>query len=209
MERLGVVVDSSDHLTRIALEHLLEVGLSGKVEILTPGEQARAHVLVHATHWFGPAVASRVRLKAVELDVPVVLVVDALDEGDLLATVRSRVVAVALRSTITADSLADHVVCAAAGGAVLPPDLLGTFLTQVRKIHRDLTAQRGVNELSLSQREVDVLRLLAEGHDTGEIGKRLSYSERTIKTVLSTVINRLGARNRAHAVASAIRSGVV
>lgn len=209
MDSVRVVIDSPDHLSRIGLAHLLEIEMGGKVEVLGPGDPARAHVLMYATHRFDPASATRLRRKAVELGVPVVLVVDDLDEGDLLTTVQCRVVAVVLRSTLAIDSLTDYVVCAAAGGAVMPADMLGNLLTQVRKLRDELIAQRGMNGLGLSQREVDVLRLLADGHDTREIGAKLAYSERTIKNVLSTVMNRLGLRNRTHAVASAIRSGLM
>jgi DNA-binding NarL/FixJ family response regulator len=56
---------------------------------------------------------------------------------------------------------------------------------------------------------VEVLRLVAEGLDTGEIAKRLSYSERTIKNVIHDVVTRLNLRNRSHAVAYALREGLI
>jgi DNA-binding NarL/FixJ family response regulator len=58
-------------------------------------------------------------------------------------------------------------------------------------------------------REIDVLRLLAEGMSTTEVADNLNYSERTIKNVLHDAITRLNLHNRTHAVAHAIRSGVV
>ncbi|WP_383826475.1 response regulator transcription factor [Streptomyces sp. NPDC058486] len=57
--------------------------------------------------------------------------------------------------------------------------------------------------------EVDVLRLVAEGYDTADIAAKLSYSERTIKNVLHAVITRLQLRNRSHAVAYAMRQGLI
>jgi DNA-binding NarL/FixJ family response regulator len=56
---------------------------------------------------------------------------------------------------------------------------------------------------------VAVLKLIAEGHDTAEIAKALSYSERTIKNVLQSAMIRLQVRNRSHAVAYAVREGLI
>ena len=54
-----------------------------------------------------------------------------------------------------------------------------------------------------------MLRLVADGYDTGEIARNLCYSERTIKNVIHDVTSRLHLRNRSHAVAFAMRTGVI
>jgi DNA-binding NarL/FixJ family response regulator len=54
-----------------------------------------------------------------------------------------------------------------------------------------------------------VLRLLADGCDTAEVGRRLFYSERTVKNIIHDVTSRLELRNRVHAVAYAIREGLI
>ncbi|MFK0247877.1 LuxR C-terminal-related transcriptional regulator [Amycolatopsis azurea] len=58
-------------------------------------------------------------------------------------------------------------------------------------------------------REIRVLRLIAEGKDTAEIGEAMGYSQRTIKNILHHAQRRLALRNRAQAVAEAIRSGLI
>ena len=68
---------------------------------------------------------------------------------------------------------------------------------------------RGLTISGLTEREVEVLRLVADGFDTAEIAKKLSYSERTIKNILHDVVSRFGLRNRAHAVAYALREGLI
>ncbi len=60
-----------------------------------------------------------------------------------------------------------------------------------------------------SDRELDVLRLLARGLSTREVAHTLSYSERTIKNVIYGLTTRTGLRNRTHAVAVAVRIGLV
>jgi DNA-binding NarL/FixJ family response regulator len=61
----------------------------------------------------------------------------------------------------------------------------------------------------LNPREVRVLRLVADGRPTYDIARELSYSERTVKNILHDVTNRLQLRNRAHAVAYALREGLI
>ena len=61
----------------------------------------------------------------------------------------------------------------------------------------------------LSPRDLSVLQLLANGSSTAGIADALAYSESTIKNVIHELVHRLGARNRAHAVALAIRAGVI
>jgi DNA-binding CsgD family transcriptional regulator len=57
----------------------------------------------------------------------------------------------------------------------------------------------------LVSRDVEVLRLLADGAETREIAEALGYSERTIKEAITQTKRLLGARTRAHAVAEAMR----
>jgi DNA-binding NarL/FixJ family response regulator len=61
----------------------------------------------------------------------------------------------------------------------------------------------------LTGRELDVLRLLAEGGSTRDIAQHLSYSERTVKNIVHDVLEKLHGRTRAHAVALASRLGII
>ncbi|HYZ79304.1 MAG TPA: LuxR C-terminal-related transcriptional regulator [Gaiellaceae bacterium] len=61
----------------------------------------------------------------------------------------------------------------------------------------------------LDERRLEVLRLLAAGETTKTISAKLSYSERTIKTLIRDVEYELSARSRAQAVAEAIRQGLI
>jgi DNA-binding NarL/FixJ family response regulator len=67
----------------------------------------------------------------------------------------------------------------------------------------------GLNVAGLSDREIQVLKLVADGLDTRDIAVALNYSERTVKNVLHDVTSRLQLRNRSHAVAYAIREGLI
>jgi DNA-binding NarL/FixJ family response regulator len=61
----------------------------------------------------------------------------------------------------------------------------------------------------LSPRHLEVLKLLADGAATKQISDRLGYSERTIKHAVSEIMDELGARSRAEAVALGIRRGLI
>ncbi len=132
-----------------------------------------------------------------------------IDEKGILAAVEAGVTGVLRRSEATPSNLAAAVRAAAAGEGTLPPDLLGRLLSQVGRLQRQVLHPRGLTFAGLSEREVSVLRLLAEGLDTAEVGRRLFYSERTVKNIIHDVTSRLELRNRTHAVAYAIREGLI
>ena len=71
------------------------------------------------------------------------------------------------------------------------------------------TATATLPQPSWSDREIAVLRLLAQGMSTREVARALCWSERTIKNVVYDLTSRHGLRNRTHAVAVAVRAGVV
>jgi len=62
---------------------------------------------------------------------------------------------------------------------------------------------------SLSPRETDILQLLAEGLTTAEIARHLAYAERTVQNLLYALLTRLEVQNRTHAVAYALRRGLI
>ncbi len=70
-------------------------------------------------------------------------------------------------------------------------------------------AQPASRRLTLTERELQVLRGMADGKSNAEIGRDLFVSEDTVKTHARRLFRKLGARDRAHAVASAFRAGLV
>jgi len=138
----------------------------------------------------------------------VVLVVGRIRESQLLEVVECGVGTILWRHEADAARLLQGVLAAARGDGNLPTDLLGRLLTQVGRMQRSASEGNAV-PVGLSERETDVLRLVADGLDTAEIAARLSYSERTVKNVLHGLTSRLHLRNRAHAVAYALREGYI
>ncbi len=138
-----------------------------------------------------------------------VLVATSIDESTLVAAAEIGVGGLLRRTDATADALVRAITRVAAGEGEVPPDLLGRLLEQVGRLQRQVLAPRGLAFSGLSPRETEVLRLVAEGHDTSEIASQMCYSERTVKNVLHDLTTRLQLKNRTHAVAYAMREGLI
>jgi DNA-binding NarL/FixJ family response regulator len=139
----------------------------------------------------------------------IVVVAAEFDEAALLQAVESGASAVLRRHEATPERLSKAVELAARGEGTMAPDLLGRLLQQMSRLQRDVLAPRGLSPLGMSDREVQVLRHLADGYDTAEIAEAMAYSERTIKNIIHEVTSRLQLRNRSHAVAYAMKSGII
>jgi DNA-binding NarL/FixJ family response regulator len=138
-----------------------------------------------------------------------VVVASDVDDADLVSLVEVGVAGLVRRCEATPDRLVSVIVSAAEGDGVVPPDLLGRLLNQVGQLQRQVLGPRGLTFSGLAEREIQVLRLVADGLDTAEIAVQLSYSQRTVKNVLHDVTSRLHLRNRSHAVAYAMRHGLI
>ncbi|WP_328537645.1 helix-turn-helix transcriptional regulator [Streptomyces sp. NBC_00344] len=139
-----------------------------------------------------------------------VLVAGLIREAELLQVIESGVGAIVWRHEATGHRLLQAVIAASRGDGDLPSDLLGRLISQVGTLQRNAVGSTpGAPASGLSPRELDVLHLVAEGMDTGEIARKLSYSERTVKNVMHGLTTRLQLRNRAHAVAYAFREGYI
>jgi DNA-binding NarL/FixJ family response regulator len=137
------------------------------------------------------------------------LVLGVLDDTTVVDAAEAGVSGLVRRADAKADALIAQIRRVAAGGGVVPADLLGGLLDQVGRLQRQTLSPRGLHFSGLSEREVEVLRLVADGFDTSAIARRLCFSERTVKNVLHDVTTRLQLRNRSHAVAYAMREGLI
>jgi len=138
-----------------------------------------------------------------------VLVISAVGDDDVLAAVDAGVSAIVWRWEATGSWLSEVVVKAASGEAALPSDMLARLLKRIERLNRHVLVPRGIGLNGLSPREIDVLRLAADGLDTDEIGSTLAYSARTVTSILHDVMRRYQLRNRTHAVAYSIREGLI
>jgi DNA-binding NarL/FixJ family response regulator len=207
VEQTKIALQAMDPLSHAGLAALLQY--RGDVTVLRPAQRSEAEVLVVAAERLTPDVVAALRRTGAEIPAPIVLIVQEVVEAELMTAVECRVVAILPRAAVTAERLAHSVRAAASGGGVMPPNLVGELIKQVERMQRDVLAPNGLNASGLTPREIDVLRLMADGFDTNEIAGKLCYSERTVKNVIYGVTHRLKLRNRSHAVAYALRAGMI
>ncbi|SDZ21339.1 DNA-binding response regulator, NarL/FixJ family, contains REC and HTH domains [Micromonospora pattaloongensis] len=207
MRRLPVHLCSTDVISRAGVVSQLRP--RPEVLLLDESEADQAVVSVVVSDGIDEPTLRTLRALRSRNRSALVLVVTQADDAGLVAAVEQGVAGIVRRSEASADRLVAVIRTAAAGEGAVPPDLLGRLLQQVGALQREVLGPRGLTFSGLAEREVEVLRLVAEGFDTAEIAAKLSYSQRTIKNILHDVTNRLHLRNRCHAVAYALRNGLI
>jgi DNA-binding NarL/FixJ family response regulator len=179
------------------------------VDVLSPDAHETPDVVVLVADRVDEGTVRTVRELRQPSGARVVLVVGGIDGGSVLAAVEVGVAAIVRRSEATTERLAIAIRAAATGDGHLPPDLLGRLLQQVGEAQRHKPAPQGLTFGGLTQRELTVLSLIAEGYSTSEIAMKMAYSERTIKNAIHDLVSRFQLRNRSHAVAFAVRQGLI
>lgn len=138
-------------------------------------------------------------------DLPVVTLVDDPDPSWVAGALRAGVCALLPRESSGEEILA-AVHAAAKGLVLLDADTARELARHTPSGSRDLEAD---NIEELSPREIEVLRLMAEGFGNKEIATRLAISDHTVKFHISSILAKLGAGSRTEAVTQGIRMGLV
>ena len=113
-----------------------------------------------------------------------------------------------LLKDVRPEQLADAIRVVAGGEALLAPAITRRLIEQF--VRRPAPGSRAPEALdALTERELDVLRLVARGSSNGEIGEALFVSETTVKTHVTHILTKLGLRDRVQAVVLAYESGLV
>lgn len=95
------------------------------------------------------------------------------------------------------------------GGAYLSPDIARRVIAPYREGDRARSAEARDSAAALTDREREVLALLAAGASNAEIGAQLHLVEGTVKGYVSAILAKLGVRNRVEAAVLAYRAGIV
>jgi DNA-binding NarL/FixJ family response regulator len=114
-----------------------------------------------------------------------------------------------LLKDVTAERLFDAVRVVAAGQALLAPTVTRRLISEFARQRPQSAAPSAAALATLTPRETQVLRLVAEGLSNPEIAVRLVVTEETVKTHVSRVLSKLGLRDRTQAVVTAYESGLV
>ncbi len=203
---LRVLIVAQDPLARAGLATLLAerpgLGIAGQVaedsDLKAALEVFRPDVVVWDLGW-GPATALERLADLGELGAPVVaLLPDETYAGEAWAAGARGLL---LRSTSTT-ALGAAVEAAAQGIVALEPELASALLAVRERTPATPSAD-------LTPRELEVLRLLAEGLSNKAIAHRLDISEHTVKFHVNSILGKLGAQSRTEAVMRATRLGLV
>jgi DNA-binding NarL/FixJ family response regulator len=132
-------------------------------------------------------------------DTEVVALTSVLEDASVVGAVRAGAIGYLLKDT-KAQELLRAIRAAAAGEVQLSPKAAARLLREVRVPERPE---------ALSERETDVLRLLAQGRANKEIARELAIGERTVKSHVSSILGKLGLQSRTQAALYAARVGLV
>jgi len=207
MERIPVCVFAEDPISQVGVAGQLRP--RPEVLVLGADESESARVALVVAEAVDDSTLRQLRSLSRSHPARLVLVATHIADPDLVQAVEAGISGLVRRAEASPERLIDVIQAAAVGEGTLPPDLLGRLLDQVGRLQRQVLSPRGLHFSGLADREVQVLRLVAEGLDTAEIATKLCYSQRTVKNVLHDITSRLQLRNRSHAVAYAVRQGLI
>lgn len=135
-----------------------------------------------------------------------VLTVSA-DETDALEALAAGACGYLLKDT-RADELVNAIRLAAGGHAVVSREVVRALVARVRTDAHEAEHEDD-DALALTARELEVIRLMADGADNATIGRELSISRHTVKQYVTNIFEKLGVQSRVQAAVYAVRKGLV
>jgi DNA-binding NarL/FixJ family response regulator len=145
----------------------------------------------------GVAATAAIRTQLPETEV--IALTSVLEDEQVVGAVRAGAIGYLLKNT-ECDELCRAIKAAAGGQVQLAPEAARRLMREVRSPEQPA--------VPLSERETDVLRLLAAGKANKEIARELSIGEQTVKTHVSSVLGKLGVQSRTQAALYAQRTGL-
>jgi DNA-binding NarL/FixJ family response regulator len=213
-----VLIVDDQALFREALATLLEV----RPEIRVVGEAAngaealdrvaalRPDVVLMDLHMpvlDGIGATRRVRVEHPDVQVLALTTFD--DDEDVFAALRAGAVGYLLKD-VSSDRLVEALLAARRGESVLQPSVAAKLVARFARMTDGEAAPRPQPlVVPLSERELEVLRLLAEGSSNREIASALFLAEGTVKNHVTNVLGKLGARDRTQAALRARALGLI
>jgi DNA-binding NarL/FixJ family response regulator len=143
-------------------------------------------------------IAATRRLRAEQPDVRVLALTTFDDDEDVFEALRAGALGYLLKD-VTSDRLVEAVLAAARGESVLQPSVAAKVVARFAQLDDAPRSRPQPLVVPLSDRELDVLRLLADGRSNREIAGGLFLAEGTVKNHVTNVLAKLGARDRTQA----------
>jgi DNA-binding NarL/FixJ family response regulator len=215
LEELRVLVVDDHDLFRTGLRNLLEeqsVNVVGEAEngeaaIRLASDLAPDVVIMDLNMPGAGGVAATRRLASLApLSRVVVLTVSA-DDDDVMDAVMAGACGYLLKDSSFQELIAG-IRAAAAGESLISPQIAAKLLQRLRAQSKDVDAAETIRA-ELSDRELEVLKLIANGKDNAQIARDLFISPKTVKNHISNILMKLQIDNRIQAAVYAVRSGIV
>jgi DNA-binding NarL/FixJ family response regulator len=137
----------------------------------------------------------------------VVVLTISVDDDDVTAAVMAGACGYLIKDSKMPELIAG-IRAAAEGHSLISPQIASKLLQQVRAHTADASAAETIRA-QLSDRELEVLRLIANGKDNADIARELFISPKTVKNHISNILMKLQIENRIQAAVYAVRSGIV
>ncbi len=153
-------------------------------------------------------IAATRRLRAEQPGVRVLALTTFDDDEDVFAALRAGAVGYLLKD-VASDRLVEALLAAARGESVLQPSVAARVVARFAQLPDDAPRRPQPLVVPLSERELEVLRLLADGGSNREIATGLFLAEGTVKNHVTNVLAKLGARDRTQAALRARELGLV
>lgn len=149
-------------------------------------------------------IAATARLREEQPGVRVLALTTFDDDEDVFAAIRAGAVGYLLKD-VSGARLVEALVAAERGESVLHPSVAAKLVARVARLPDD----GAPTEHPLSEREVDVVRLVAEGRSNREIARALFLAEGTVKNLVTSVLSKLQVRDRTQAALRARDLGIL
>jgi DNA-binding NarL/FixJ family response regulator len=153
-------------------------------------------------------VAATRRLRAQHPEVQVIALTTFDDDADVFAALRSGAIGYVLKD-VSGETLFAAVRAAARGESFLPPPIATKVVAELTRLADSPQVRPQPLSHPLSERELEIVRLLAGGATNREIATALVLAEGTVKNHLTNILGKLGARDRAQAALIAKELGII
>jgi DNA-binding NarL/FixJ family response regulator len=215
LEELRVLVVDDHDLFRTGLRNLLEeegVNVVGEAEngeaaIRLASDLAPDVVIMDLNMPGAGGVETTRRLSSLAPLSRVVVLTISADDDDVMTAVMAGACGYLLKDSSIQELIAG-IRAASEGESLISPQIAAKVLQQLRAQSKDTDAAATIRA-ELSDRELEVLKLIANGKDNAQIARELYISPKTVKNHISNILMKLQIENRIQAAVYAVRSGIV